>query len=125
MSSVYSMVLFTKPLHLIHLSKMELLKEKNRTLKDMMNAMLISSGLLQNLWGEGMLFANYILNKLPRKKTKKTPHELWKGNEYLAGKALPRDTCEAFCFANLSSLKHTLCASTIYTHITHKCEESF
>ena len=28
MSSVYSMVLFIKPLHLIHLSKMELLKEK-------------------------------------------------------------------------------------------------
>ena len=58
---------------------MELLKEKNRTLKDMMNAMLISSGLLQNLWGEAMLSANYILNKLPRKKTKKTPYELWKG----------------------------------------------
>ena len=47
-SSVYSMVLFIKPLHLIHLSKMELLNEKNRTLKDMMNAMLISSGLPQN-----------------------------------------------------------------------------
>ena len=45
----------------------------------MMNAMLISSGLLQNLWGEAMLSANYILNKLPRKKTKKTPYELWKG----------------------------------------------
>ena len=26
-----------------------------------------------------MLSANYILNKLPRKKTKKTPYELWKG----------------------------------------------
>ena len=45
--------------------------------------------------------------------------------EYLVGKAFLRDTREAFCFANLSSLIHTFCAYTIYTHITHKCEESF
>ena len=52
---------------------------KNRTLKDTMNSMLINSGLLQNLWGEDILSANYILYKLPRKKTKKTPYELWIG----------------------------------------------
>ena len=46
-----------------------------------MNAMLISSDLPQNLWGEATLSANYILNKLPRKKTKKTPYELWKGKK--------------------------------------------
>ena len=45
--------------------------------------------------------------------------------EYLMGKAFLRDTREAFCSANLSSLKHTFYAYTIYTHITHKCEESF
>ena len=45
----------------------------------MMNAMLISSGLPQNLWGEAILSANYILNKLPQKKLDKTPYELWKG----------------------------------------------
>ena len=45
--------------------------------------------------------------------------------EYLAGKAFLRDTRKAFCSANLSSLKHTFCSYTIYTHITHKCEESF
>ena len=44
-----------------------------------MNVMLISFGLPQNLWGEAILSANYILNKLPKKKTKKTPYELWKG----------------------------------------------
>ena len=44
-----------------------------------MNAMLISSGLPQNLWGEAILSANYILNKLPQKKLDKTPYELWKG----------------------------------------------
>ena len=45
--------------------------------------------------------------------------------EYLAGKAFPWDTREAFCSASLSSLKNTFCAYTIYTHITHKCKESF
>ena len=46
-------------------------------------------------------------------------------HEYLVSKAFPRDTREAFCSTSLSSLKHTFCAYTIYTHITHKCEESF
>ena len=41
--------------------------------------MLISSSLPQNLWGEAVLSANYILNKLPQKKLDKTPYELWKG----------------------------------------------
>ena len=54
-------------------------ERKNRTLKEMMNAMLISSGLPQNLWGEAILSANYLLNKIPHKKTGKTPYELWKG----------------------------------------------
>jgi hypothetical protein len=45
----------------------------------MMNVMLISSGLPQNLWGEAILFANYILNKLLQKKLDKIPKELWKG----------------------------------------------
>ena len=44
-----------------------------------MNAMLLSSGLPQNLQGEAILSTNYILNKLPREKTKKMPYELWKG----------------------------------------------
>ena len=46
-------------------------------------------------------------------------------HKYLAGKAFPWDTREAFCSANLSSLKHTFCIYTIYTHITHKCDENF
>ena len=41
-------------------------------------------------------------------------------HEYLAGKAFPRDTREAFCSASLSILIHTFCVYTIYTHITHK-----
>ena len=33
-----------------------------------MNAMLISFGLPQNMWGEAILFANYLLNKVSKKK---------------------------------------------------------
>ena len=44
-----------------------------------MNVMLINSGLPQNLWREVILSANYILNKVSRKKVDKTPYELWKG----------------------------------------------
>ncbi|XP_076919555.1 calmodulin-lysine N-methyltransferase-like [Bidens hawaiensis] len=43
-----------------------------------MNAMLISSGVSYDLWGEAILSANYILNKIPRKKTDVTPYKLWK-----------------------------------------------
>ena len=45
----------------------------------MMNALLLSSGLPQNLLGEAILSANYILNRIPHKKTNKSPYELWKG----------------------------------------------
>ena len=54
-------------------------ERKNRTLKEMMNAMLISSGLPQNMWGEAILSTNYLLNKVPKNKAEKTPYELWKG----------------------------------------------
>ena len=43
-------------------------ERKNCTLNEMMNAMLISSGLPQNMWGEVILSANYLLNKVPKKK---------------------------------------------------------
>ena len=54
-------------------------ERKNRTLKDMMNAMLISSGMPTNMWGEAILSACYVLNRVPHKKLDKTPFELWRG----------------------------------------------
>ena len=59
----------------------EVVERKNRTLKEMMNAMLNSSGLSQNMWGEAILSANNLLNRIPRKKVDKTPYELWKGRK--------------------------------------------
>ncbi|KAK8685120.1 hypothetical protein V6N13_041128 [Hibiscus sabdariffa] len=47
----------------------------------MMNVLLESSGLPQNMWGEALFSANYLLNKISRKKKDKTPYELWKGRK--------------------------------------------
>lgn len=56
-------------------------ERKNRTLKEMVNAMLISSGLSQDMWGEAILTATYLLNKIPRKEKEETPYELWMGRK--------------------------------------------
>jgi len=52
-------------------------ERKNRTFKDMMKAMLISSCLPCNMGGEVILSA-CAPNKVPHKKLEKTPYELWK-----------------------------------------------
>ena len=43
-----------------------------------MNAMLISSNAPDNLWGESLLTACVLQNRIPHRKTGKTPHEVWK-----------------------------------------------
>ena len=54
---------------------------KNPTLKEMMNAMLKNSSQPQNMWGESILTANYLLNKVLKKEAEKTSYELWKGRK--------------------------------------------
>lgn len=53
-------------------------ERKNRTLTEMVNAMLSNSGLSKGFWGEALLTACHILNRVPTKRNKKTPYELWK-----------------------------------------------
>ena len=52
-------------------------ERKNRTLLDMVNAMLEFSGLPYNLWGEALFSATHILNRIPSKRNKVSPYELW------------------------------------------------
>ena len=47
----------------------------------MMNALLLSSGLPQNLWGEVVLTATQILNRVPYSKTQIIRYEKWKGRK--------------------------------------------
>ena len=56
-------------------------ERKNRTLKEMMNSLLVSASAHNNLWGEPILSACHLQNRIPYKKTCKTPYELWKGHE--------------------------------------------
>nr|GEV18041.1 zinc finger, CCHC-type [Tanacetum cinerariifolium] len=52
-------------------------KRKNRALKKMVNSMLSYSGLSEGFWEEAMLTACYLLNRVPNKRNKTTPYELW------------------------------------------------
>ena len=55
-------------------------ERKNRTLKEMMNFLLVSASTPNNLWGEAILSTCHLQNRIPYKKTGKTPYELWKGH---------------------------------------------
>jgi hypothetical protein len=67
-----------KLLHLLHPSLIGKPKQKNRTLKEMMNVMLVSSSTPDNLWSEAILFVCHLQNKIPYKKIGLTPYKLWK-----------------------------------------------
>ncbi|GJR90304.1 zinc finger, CCHC-type containing protein [Tanacetum coccineum] len=44
---------------------------------EMVNSMLSFSGLSEGFWGEAMLTACYLLNRVPNKRNKTTSYELW------------------------------------------------
>jgi hypothetical protein len=54
-----------------------LAKRKNRTLVDMLNAMIISARLPFNLWGEALLTACHVHSRVLSKKMQSFPYELW------------------------------------------------
>ena len=56
-------------------------ERKNRTLKDMINSLLESSGLPNYMWGEALNTACHILNRVPQKHKESSPFELWRGQE--------------------------------------------
>jgi transposase InsO family protein len=56
-------------------------ERRNRTLKDMVRSMMSRTTLPQNLWGEALKTAAYILNRVPTKATNKTPYEIWNGRK--------------------------------------------
>ncbi|KAL2250171.1 UNVERIFIED_CONTAM: Retrovirus-related Pol polyprotein from transposon TNT 1-94 [Sesamum indicum] len=54
---------------------------KNRTFKDMIKSLLLTSGLPKYLWGEALNTACHILNRVPLKHNTSTPFELWKSRK--------------------------------------------
>ena len=57
-------------------------ERKNRTLIELTNAMLIESGAPLHFWGEAILIACHVLNRVPHKKSHTTPFEMWKGAKF-------------------------------------------
>ena len=53
-------------------------ERKNRTLMDMVNYMLLSSGTPENFQGEALLSACFILNRILQRDSDVTPYERWK-----------------------------------------------
>ncbi|KAJ9566573.1 hypothetical protein OSB04_002539 [Centaurea solstitialis] len=54
---------------------------KKRTLVEMVNCMLNQSGLPTNLWGEALLTACHIHNRITSRVIPTSPYELWKGRK--------------------------------------------
>ena len=52
-------------------------ERKNRTLTDLVNAMLDTSGLSKAWWGESILTACHVLNRVPTKNKEITPFQEW------------------------------------------------
>ena len=57
-------------------------ERKNRTLMDMVNCMLLSSGASENLWVETLLFAYFIFNRVPQRNSDITSYKRWKGRTF-------------------------------------------
>lgn len=56
-------------------------ERKNRTLMEMARCMLIDAGLPNKFWGEAVVTANFIQNRVLTRQKKLTPYELWNGEK--------------------------------------------
>jgi hypothetical protein len=52
-------------------------ERKNHTLTDLVDAMLETAGLSEEWWGEAILTACHVLNRVPTKNEEITPFEEW------------------------------------------------
>jgi transposase InsO family protein len=56
-------------------------ERKKRTLTDLVNAMLDIAGLSKAWWGETLLTASHVLNRIPNRNKETTPYENWVGRK--------------------------------------------
>nr|GEW74472.1 zinc finger, CCHC-type [Tanacetum cinerariifolium] len=67
----------------IELDKNGVVEWKNRVLQDMINVMLVSANLPKNLWGEALLTACHVSNRVIAKKLKVSPYEIRKDSNII------------------------------------------
>ena len=77
-------------------------ERRNRTLLDMVRSMMAQAKLPISFWGDALMTATYILNRIPSKSIPSTPYELWKG-------ATP----------NLNTMRPWGCAAYVH-NVSHK-----
>ena len=56
-------------------------KQRNRTLLEMVRSMMARAHLPTIFWGDTLLTATFILNRVPTKSVATTPYELWTGRK--------------------------------------------
>jgi hypothetical protein len=59
----------------------EIAERKNRTLTDLVNAMLDTTSLSKAWWGEALLTASHVLNRILNRNKETTPYEYWVGRK--------------------------------------------
>ena len=52
-------------------------ERRNRTLPEMIRSMMAQEKLPISYWGDALLTATYVLNRVPNKSVSSTPYELW------------------------------------------------
>lgn len=52
-------------------------EHRNRTLLEMVRSMMAQANLPISFWGDALLTATYVLNRVPSKSVASTPYELW------------------------------------------------
>jgi transposase InsO family protein len=70
-------------------------ERRNRTLFDMVRSMMAQANLPIFFWGDALLTAAYILNRVPSKFVSSTPYKLWNDVEPNLGYFHPRG-CAAY-----------------------------
>jgi hypothetical protein len=56
-------------------------ERRNKTLLDIVRSMMAQANLPISFWGDALLTAAYILNRVPSQSVSSTPYELWKGEK--------------------------------------------
>src|SRR5438270_549399 len=64
-------------------------ERRNRTLMDMVRCMMAQASLPISFWGDALLTAAYLLNRVPSKSVELTPYELWTGSKPTLGHLRP------------------------------------
>jgi len=64
-------------------------ERKNCTLLNMVRLMMAQANLPISFWGDTLLTATYILNRVPSKSVSTTPYELWNGRKPLVDYLCP------------------------------------